>query len=183
MCHRVLAAVESDPRVGPSVLAGVSPEHLAAIRTAGRLSWVPAVALISLHKSYAQHAGEGAFVDLWRRQTIESVDTPLFGPLFQSAIRLFGVNPGALVRLLGQTWGVSTRGVGEVRFVLEGQGGQVRMDSLLPPCRERVVGLCMHGVIRAIYDLTDHRGEIVADDSSLETSGIFDLRLTWQRRG
>lgn len=179
MCKKALALIESDPELSELVLKGVPDEHLTAIRSAGRLAWVPAEALNALNHCYLHHAGQDAFIQLWRRYTVESVDTPLFGPLFQGALRLFGLNPGSLIRLIGRAWDSATRDVCRIECTLEDNAAHVQLLDIPPTHREIVLSLCMQGVILAIFDLTHHRGEVRGDESELFVDGRCDVHARW----
>ena len=181
MARWALEVVEGDHRFGAATLADMSPELLADIRNAGRLSWVPATSVTTLTRCYAAHAGEAAVIGLWRRYTIKSTELPLFGPLFHGATRLFGIHPGAALRVLSQAWGLSARDCGSVEVEVIENRARVRMHSLPVGCRDRVMALSLHGVIEGTFATTQHTGTIVEAGDQLAPDGWYEVHASWDR--
>lgn len=162
-------------------MADVPPEYLAEMRGAGRLSWVSAVAVTTLSRCYAARAGEAAVIELWQRYAVKSTELPLFGPLFHGATRLFGIHPGAALRVLGQAWGLNTRDFGTVEVEVSEDQARVRMRSIPVDCRHRVTMLSLYGVIRGTFEATRREGDIASDVAKLEAEGWYELHVAWRR--
>ncbi len=111
--------VEALERFGPEVAAQirgfVRPGILEDIANASRIAWLPLEHDIALTTAVDRIVGRRKLLD-WARSSIsQAVDSPLLRPVFQAAFRLFGMSPGALLRVAPSAWQAVYRDVGKVR--------------------------------------------------------------------
>jgi len=85
--------------VDARVRAGLGEAQVAEIETAPRSKWLPIEVDVELSRLVHAHAGHQAFVDWSRAAMVASAETPLLSGFVRAGLRLFGGNPGSLIRL------------------------------------------------------------------------------------
>ena len=128
-----------DPAAAERVFEAAA-EPVSVIREAGRLAWVEASVFDDFNLACLAELGEERYVELWHAHALSQIDSPTFGKLFSGAIRVFGITPKGLFKVLGQAWTLTTKGYGKVSTAVEDD------------CRVRVsfLGLPEHGRLRTV---------------------------------
>lgn len=179
LCKAVLRQLREQPGWGAGVLGRVPHEVTSTLAAANGLGWLPAQLLDTLNQALLEVAGEDEYVGFWRRHTVASVDTRLLGPLFQGAIRIFGLEPGGLIGWFGRAWEVTTRDYGHI-ITRQGEAS-VAVELLELPRRGRLrtVALSAKGSVHGIMQITKRSGMVHVDSSKLESAGRVVLEASW----
>lgn len=180
ICKSALAAIEEDAAVRDAVLSATPAAHVQLIRDAGRLGWIEAAVFNALNFALLEAVKDEAFIEFWRRHTWAAVKTPLFGSMFSGALRLFGVEPGGMIRLVGRAWDASTRGMGHVDCALGTREATLRLSGVPRETRLPTLPLAMHGSLLGLLDLTGHKGSVELDASHFATRGEYEARTVWR---
>lgn len=180
MCHGVLAAIEALPR-GRDILTKVDPATLETVRRASKLAWVPYAVLAPVHEAVFVSVGADRYVDFWRAYSVGAVESSLFAALFEGALRIFGRRPGGLLRWLGRSWEVSTRGLGHVECQIAEDHAAVIVTGVASTARRESTMLATKGAVLAVLELTHHRGEAEIDGAGLP-DGAYTIHTRWIAR-
>jgi len=179
LCHGGLAAFSADPTHGAAVLAAVDPRHLDAIRGANKLAWIDAEALDELNAAYLRIAGRDGYIEFWRRYTIGSVDSTLFGALFSGALRIFGRSPAGILKWVRRAWEVTTRDYGRVEVDVEPDVVRIRLLDLPPGGRHLTVPLSMQASVMGVIEFAGHVPNVDCDLGQLERFGRCEVSARW----
>lgn len=99
------------------------------IETAPSSKWLPLQLDVELSRLVYEHAGRKAFIEWSRSAILESAKSPLLSGFIRAGLRLFGGNPGSLIRLARRGYHQLFREAGTLEVK------QLREDAV------RVVGL------------------------------------------
>jgi hypothetical protein len=124
----VLAAVE---RRGPPTLQRLlevaEPGHaLAAIQAAARSDWLPAHVGFAMPRALERAVGMAQTRAIYQDACLASFQAGALGPIFSSAVRIFGPSPHLIARFFPSGWSAIWRGCGEI-VVEEARPGLIRL--------------------------------------------------------
>lgn len=183
LCHGGLAAMRADAMFGAAALASVDPRHIDAITRASKLAWIDADAMDELNAAYLRVAGRERYLDLWRRYTIGSTDSTLFGALFSGALRIFGRTPTGLLKWMGRAWEVTSRDYGSVEVDVEVEDVvRIRLVDVPQGSRRVTVALSMEAGVLGVIEFTDHTPIVDCDTGKLARDGRFEITARWRSR-
>ena len=102
------------------ILADLPPGHLRRIEQAGRSAWLPVEIELTLTRTVLAEVGaEG--LRRWSTAALKrSLDSSLFKPLLDTAVRLFGLSPQGCFKMAPQGWRRAFRGAGELTVQPDG---------------------------------------------------------------
>ena len=174
-----LDALHAMGDVGASIEAALQPE-LEATRQASRADWLPMAFDFKLTRLLAEHGGRDAIVDLNKRSFLSAMEGPLLRPIFQGALRLFGVSPRGITRLVQKGWEAGTKDAGTMRAEFR-MDGAVIVHSGMVADDDWYVGF--EGVLQGIFEATSYLGAT----TTTVTAGEGDTRtatydVTWRPR-
>lgn len=161
-------------------IRAAAADELAAIEEAGRLAWIDAAIFDAFNAACLAELGEDRYVAFWHAHALSQMDSPMFGKLFSGAIRVFGITPRGLFKVLGQAWTLTTKGYGQVSTVVESDT-RVRVSLIGLPAHGRLstVALSMQGSLGALLETAKTTGRIEVDASGLESEGRVDYDVDW----
>lgn len=177
VCHGVLTALERLPH-GAAVLAAVPPETVERIRRSGKLAWIPSDVLVSINCAHLEVAGTEQYLDFWRRYVVGSVDNGLYSALFAGALRIFGRNPNGLLKWLGRSWELSSRGLGTVEVVPGENECHIVVTEIPEAQRLVAIALSTQGSVMGVLDVARHPGEVTIDLAKL-AEGSYTVLARW----
>lgn len=169
----------SDPAAFERVSV-VVPEQVNAIREAGRLSWIAGRIFDEYNAACLDELGDQGYLDLWRTYTLGQIDSPTFGALFAGAVRVFGITPRGLFKVVGQAWTLTTRGYGQVVTHVESDTrAKVSFIDLPRSGRISTVVLSMQASLGALLDAVKTEGRIEVDLDQFQSRGRVDYVVEW----
>ncbi len=168
----------------PSAVEGlrlVEPEIIASIDGAPRTGWLPASQGVALNRAMLEHGGSDLVVVINRDITRSSVEMPLFKPLIQGAITLFGGGPKGLLSSFAGAVRLAARGVGVpvVDKSVGAKAARVRWPDLPPELRNHAWSWTVTGSLIGIFDLAKTQGTCVPKQDEL-SDGIEVFELEWE---
>lgn len=163
-----------------AILAALGDDLRQRIRTAGTLEWLPATAFLEFVATVARSVGANASREFWQANMLESLSGRLLTPLRVGATRLFGNNPGSLVRMTPQAWRLVTANCGVSSVDVSETGKAVlRFDGLPAMFRETSAMLDVWaGGCDACIERAGFRGASTPDSTGLRV-GIATVTVTW----
>ncbi len=179
LCRAVVELLRKDPAAGQDLLGGDLVDAVETIDACRSLTWIPAHILDSINGAYHDQVGDDRFVDFWRRYSVSAADAPLFGPLFEGALRIFGRDPGGLFGWVGRAWQVTTRDYGFFDCRRGGAEAILTMRDLPKQCPLERIALSTQGSLMGLLDLAGCAGEVVVDTSRLKHRGVARFHVTW----
>jgi len=176
--QNVLQALE---RLGPDgqAVRDADPELVREIERAPRMWWMPIAWNLRLVEAANRALGRTRALALLASCIHAQLDTPLWRNFAQGAVRLFGLDPGALVRWLPRAFAIVFRGCGVWRAARSGDGQAVLEVSDLPPelAAHALWVESMGAGGRALLRLCNVRGEVrLAAHDAAAGSARFELR-------
>lgn len=102
------------------ILADLPPRHLRRIEQADHSDWLPIEIELALTRTILDAVGEEG-LRRWSSAALKrTLDSSLFRPLLDTAVRIFGLSPQGLFRMAPQGWKRAFRGAGELTVASEG---------------------------------------------------------------
>ena len=179
LCKAVLQQLREQPGWGADVLGRLPPSAMSALTRVSGIGWLPAELLDTVNRTMLDVAGETEYVGFWRRHTVASVETRLLGPLFQGAIRIFGLEPAGLIGWFGRAWEVTTREYGYMVCSRGESSAMVKVCELPSAGRLETVALSTKGSLHGIMEITKREGRVDVDTSRLESDGELVFDASW----
>lgn len=143
------------------ILADLPPQHLRRIEQAGRADWLPIEIELTLTRAILSEVGEEG-LRRWSSAALKrSLDSSLFRPLLDTAVRLFGLSPQGLFKMVPQGWKRAFRGAGELTVQPEGPSAvQVDLVGLPEELQDRSFVLTIGTSLYALLDACQVTGRI-----------------------
>lgn len=182
VCRAVLSAIDEllEPEQRQRILERAPKDEVARIREAGRLGWVPAATLHALNLAVVAELGPAGYREFFRRQTLQQVELPIFAAMFRGAMRVFGVEPTGLLRLLGRAWEAATQALGRVECVLDGPNtARIRLLDVPAGVRIETMAFSLEGSVLALLELAGRSGVVTTDSTRLMSEGWLEILVTW----
>jgi hypothetical protein len=167
-----------------AVLERLDVGSLGAIREASGLDWLPLEHDLALTRALYEGLGAAAAGRFFRAHTLGSFDGPVLRTMVHTAVRLFGLEPGAWARWVPKGWQLLFRGCGDWTVGEAGPGRVTLTLSAMPPaCAEDPAWLRSVGSsLEALLDLARVRGVVeLAPREAGAAEATFALR--WSARG
>jgi hypothetical protein len=179
----------ADELVPGSLRERLDDAELTAIECAGPLVWLPISIDLALQRALADLLGPERASELLRAGLRQLWTSTPARTIVQTAVGLFGVNPGSLARLVPNAWNLLYRDCG--RWNVErsevDQRDQVllRLSELPQTCADEPAWLeAVATILHALLILCDAEGEVellareARTGSSPRSSAVF--RLHWR---
>lgn len=173
-------AASLDPRLEAHLRSTLGPALCRAFDEAPVLGWVPYLVDVRMAEGVLSQRGAAGLRAFVLGNTAEATSTPAMRPLIDGALRLFGVDPGSLLRVMPELWGLGYRSVLELETVRDGpravrlEGRRVCDEMLASPAAAHVLCAQAEGAMA----LANARIELepVALDRARRT---LTLRFSW----
>jgi hypothetical protein len=163
------------------ILADLPPQHLRRIEQASRSDWLPIEIELTLTRTVLDAVGEEG-LRRWSSAALKrALDSSLFKPLLDTAVRLFGLSPPGLFKMVPQGWKRAFRGAGELTVVAEGpETLLVDLVGLPEEMRDRSYVLTIGASFYALLDAC----KVVGDIREVEPPAGIGVRyqVTWTAR-
>jgi hypothetical protein len=179
----------SDELVPGSLRERLDDAELTAIECAGPLVWLPIAIDLSLQRALADLLGPERASELLRAGLRQLWASTPARAIVQTAVGLFGVNPGSLARLVPNAWNLLYRECG--RWSVERPEAEARDQVLLRlselplACADEPAWLeAVATILHALLILCDAEGEVellareARTGASPRSSAVF--RLHWR---
>ena len=108
-----------DPGVARDVLARVASSSIAAIDESTRVDWISAGLQMDLNDALFEVMDESAYAAFWTKVGLVSARTSIFAQIAQGAMRLFGVSPLGIYKMVPRAQALVTRGCGDHSLVAD----------------------------------------------------------------
>lgn len=151
-----------DAEVAARVFAGIPAPSLAALKDAPPTEWVSWEHDKYFPESVIREFGEERAHQLWRAYLPTHLKSGRFRNLVDSAIRLFGLKPSSLIKVLPRAWSQSFQGFCELEVTQAAHRiGRLSMTNI-PPCIEDWPSYAFShkAIFEGIFDITKVEGEI-----------------------
>lgn len=132
------------------VRAELGKKALNEIETAPRSKWLPLQLDVELSRLVYEHAGRQGYFDWSRRAALESAKSPLLSGFLRAGLRLFGGNPGSLIRLARRGYQQFFRNAGALKIE------PMREDAV------RVIGIALPKILLEEPTYLEGIGETIA---------------------
>jgi hypothetical protein len=110
-----LAALdELGPEVRARVLARMRPGFEVEVASASRLDWMPVAEVALLCRAVREITDEETVRTWCRRATSFSLQTPLFRPILQGALAIFGKDPQRVYKVMPTAWIAAMKDCGQL---------------------------------------------------------------------
>jgi len=136
------------------ILADLPPQHLRRIERAARTDWLPFEIELTLTRTILASVGEEE-TRRWSSAALRrTLDSSMFKPLFDTAVRLFGLSPSSLFKMAPQGWKTTFRGAGEMTVQPEGPTALTvdlvgLPDEMRDPAFVFTIGMSFHALLDA----------------------------------
>jgi hypothetical protein len=161
----------------PGVAAGVRarvPNEVRRVEECSRVDWVPLATQLAILDALKDEVGLRRWEEFVRAHFSSTVEQPFVKGMFESAVRLFGMGPGAVFRVFAKTWATISKGCGEVEIgEVDPKGTLIRVREL--PVDQARIELFVAGfrsTFQGALDVFKSAGdvELVSFDRAARTS-------------
>ncbi len=180
-CQEWLALIEKEDEPYRSrFFALIPPAMRAQIDGASRVAWIPLAVHVKLADIQLEAFGMVRAHDYYRRAFVASLKNPIFGPLFVTGARLFGLSPGTFVRWAPRGYEASFKGAGQlVGEVVSPNRARLTFSNLPPVCIASDAWIASsQGSAYGMFDVLKIDG-IVRFDGRARSEGKILLELEW----
>lgn len=178
------ADLEVLPEIWPDraerIRARLRPETEAAIASATRLDWLPFAANLELIEAVHAEGGEPAVREWARRALLRTARAPLLKPIVDGAVRLFGLEPGGVLRFAPRVWEIVFRHCGEMEVAPREREARLSLVRLPPPARHHPFLISVAGAVEATCEICRVKGQATVEPVEA-SSDRADLVLRWTR--
>jgi hypothetical protein len=102
------------PGIREQVLARLRPGFALDVASASRLDWMPVAEVVSLCRVLREVTDEETVRTWCRRATSFSLQTPLFRPILQGALAIFGRDPQRVYKVMPTAWIAAMKDCGQL---------------------------------------------------------------------
>ncbi len=150
------------------------------LESAGRLGRIPLAVHLEMCEALRDEVGRQAFRRYFCTTTLAASRQPLFRPLIDGFVQVFGISPLSTIKAAPRVWQIIFRGTG--RLELESTSPnrvEAAVLQLHPSVRERdTLMLGVQGAFDAAIELADRRGHVELDNTDL-SRGIARFAIRW----
>lgn len=162
------------------IRARLRPETLRAIESATRLDWMPFAVDLEVVEAVHAEGGEAGTREWSRRALLRTARAPLLKPLVDGAVRLFGLEPGGVLRFAPRVWGTIFRHCGEMEVTAGEREARVSLLRLPPPVRHHPFLVSIAGAVEAVCEICRVTGQVDFEPRE-PGSDRADFSLRWTR--
>ncbi len=148
----------------------ISPSTLRTIEGASRLAWLDTSLQVELNDALLEVLGESRYHDFWAAAGLEMANSGALAGLAQGAMRLLGVSPQGLYKMLPRAAGHVGQAMGEVSVEAGDDGHSMHIVYTgLPPqlCKSPSWALSSRATLGVPLRLLEREGEVEMDASRL----------------
>ncbi len=169
-----LEAIEQMGRAD-EILAAVEPGLIDELRAFARTTWIDPRFMAGLLQGAYEVDGQDLVREAARRVVTKTSDHPLFRPIIQGTLRLFGKGPGPLFRTLPRAWRLVNRESGELEVEVAEDAVRVIVHGLPPVLDVQAFKESWVGTAQGILELAGSDGTADVDPRS----GGFVVTARW----
>lgn len=172
---------ELDTGARDEILARIGPDDLRVIAEAAPLAWLPVGINVRATEIVWTALGAGAREAFFLRLGMEDFESPLLKGVVATALRIFGVEPGSLLKFAPRGWSQVFRDDTTVTAASVSKGVATLTYSGLP--RELAESrMWIHSVaasMSAMFAVTNTKGTVSAQKVDV-ASGSMTLVFRWE---
>ena len=177
----ILELLERQPaRVRDAVRTHAARE-IERVEQCSRVDWIPLGVQLEILSAVRDEMGKRGYDDFCAAHFASTVEQPFVKGMFDTTVRLFGLGPGAVLRVFPKTWSTISRGCGRVEVGdLDAGCTMIRVTEL--PMSEPRIDLFVEGfraTFRGMLDIFHRSGdvELVSYDRAARESSY---RMHWK---
>lgn len=177
----LLRVLEERPGLAAEVRENLAATTRNSIDNAKRLGWIRLAEHMEVCETIRALLDDD-FRRHYRLTTYRGAVGPMFGPLLQGFVRLFGPTPVSSIRVTPRAWAFVYRGVGDPSVgPPEDDAITVALRGLHPvACETDTFALGVLASLEACLDMVRYEGVAEMDVSKLD-SGRVDYRIRWHK--
>lgn len=176
LCQQSLAVVREHMTLGPELVDVVT-----RIEGASRTGWLPLADEIALHEAFVATHGIEGFRARWKGAMLGKLRGPVFGPIVQVSVGMYGLSPEGLLAFFPQGFQAVFKDSGRLELVdvKEGSGTVMLRQPAPEALRSEAFINAVAAVIDAGTEITAHVGR--TDVSVVD--GDVRFHLEWSQPG
>jgi hypothetical protein len=170
------------PEAWAKLRQDLGEDALREVRATAALMWLPLELHAAIADAMIDACGRSDARAIWADVMLAGFESTTLGPIVSGALRLYGRDPGSVMRMTGHAWPIIFRGCGRAFTELTGEdratvkfeqlasamaGSTGVLDSFMSNCDAALQYTAYTGTITANYDELAH--------------GRFAIDVHWQR--
>lgn len=177
----ILEVLEHQPPRVRDAVRSRAYEDIARVEECSRVDWIPLGVQLNILDAVCDELGMRGYEDFCAAHFASTVEQPFVKGLFDTTVRLFGLGPGAVLRVMPKAWATISRDCGRMEVGdIDPAGTTIRMRDL--PVAEPHIDLFATGyraTFRGVIDIFRRPGdvELLSYDRSARESSY---RLRWE---
>jgi len=175
-----MAAVDKLGAERSSAIRGrVDPQSLRSIELAGSLSWLPIDINVAVTGAVMTELSPEDSKAFFRDMVLDNFETPLFAGLIRASIRLLGLEPKAMAKMIGRIVGIMFRDNGE--WSTSGRRHDhaiLSIRGLAPACRNQMWVDSVQHCLSAFHPFVKVSGDVMLSHLDL-VAGDVDFEIRW----
>ncbi len=117
----VAAFLRDAGSIGEAVLRR-DPELFQEVEAAGRMRWLPIDLNVRMVRAVYAEMGDDRAHEFLVDMVVSQFETPLWKNFIEGAVRIFGLDPGSLVKWVPRAYGIAFKNCGDWRAQREDEG-------------------------------------------------------------
>ncbi len=180
-----LRCVEAqEPSKRDVILGGIPTEDMALIRESSTLAWLPMTINARATEVAWNALGRGGREMFFLRLGVADFDSTLLNTLLSSAVRLFGVDPGRILRWTPRAWTQIYRDATRIEVEVTSDASLRMRFEGLPRCLARAEGWMdsVPATMVALFNVTGRRGAASVEERDVAARSMV-LGFRWENVG
>jgi hypothetical protein len=169
---------EHTPGLSERVRARIPAESLAVIDRTAATGWIPVEHDRWIPQATIEELGEVDAVAYLRSFLGGHMRTPLLRAILDGAIRMFGMSPGSIVRMLPRAWSLIFRDQCRVEIeARDAHSARVVLHDVAPEVIEwSAYPISFRAFMLGIIDLVDAEGEVTMEIDVARRRLVYSMR-------
>jgi hypothetical protein len=169
---------QRDPAAYAKLRALVPAASWSAVVDAKQTAWVPVEHELEFVDRWVPVLGEQGTVDVVSEAVLGTLRSPLFSSIARGAVRLLGMNPSSLIKMVPRAWGNVYRDhLTAVIEELDEQHAVLRFEDIAPKVHATLgYRTVWKGVLFAAFSFCEHEGDALWLPDVGQRSGTWELQ-------
>jgi hypothetical protein len=127
----IVELLDHQPGGVSQAVRGRARAEIARVEECTRVDWIPLEVQLAILDALRREVGQEECERFLAAHFAATIEQPFVRGMFETAVRLFGMGPGAVFRVFPRTWSTITRGCGEVEIrEIDPRGTTIRVSEL-----------------------------------------------------
>ncbi len=165
--------------------AALAESPLDQVLDASRSAWIPVEIDMDVTEAITAVLGPDRCTEFWRKSLVETMRSPILGPMVDGVVAVFGLAPESLLRWTPRAWSAVYRNCGTMTVLERGiREGRIGFDDITPALlRSGAFIEALRASFEAVFTLCRVHGEVQVESLDVASrSAVYAFSWTARPR-